>query len=125
VTILENAGQICFREFDPSTHELRGAFRPKGCFSSSCTLPLEQKAEVQLDDRQFAIRFTTRFVLKDTAIRAPEAACTADCQGGGTANFKISSVKDGNYTIWLGDRKLGNLEVPPNLSQDICFGEED
>lgn len=123
-TIIENAGQICFRAFDNSTKELRGVFSPTGCFSSSCTLPLEQRVDVKLDDSQFAIRFTTRFVLKDTTVRVPEPrTCTADCNGGGTIDFKISGVKGGNYSVWLGNRELGSLEIPPKFpsAEGICF----
>jgi hypothetical protein len=31
---IENAGLVCFKEYDAVTKKLSGTFRPKGCFSS-------------------------------------------------------------------------------------------
>jgi hypothetical protein len=125
VLTIENAGKICFRDYNLSTRELGGTFRPKGCFSSSCTVPQAQQVDVQLDNSQGVLKFVTKFVLLDTSVRTPPKVCTADCDGGGEVPFKFTDVMTGTYTVILGDQKMGNLEVPPIFKEDegICFGE--
>jgi len=123
---VENAGLICFRNYNLSTRELGGIFRPKGCFSSSCTVPQAQKVDVQLVHSQGALKFVTRFILLDTMVRTPGApACTADCDGGGEVPFKFADVMTGTYTVILGNREMGSLGVPPTFTEaaGICFGE--
>lgn len=125
VSTIENAGQICFRKYDISTHELGGVFRPTGCFSSSCTIPQEQQVDVHLDSSQGVLKFATKFVLLDTSVRTPAKVCTTDCDGGGELPFKFADVTTGTYTVILGDRTMGSLGVPLILKEDegICFGE--
>ena len=123
---IENAGLVCFKEYDAITKKLSGTFRPKGCFSSSCTVPQEQEVDVQLDNSQGALKFVTRFILLDTTVRTTGApACTADCDGGGEVPFKFADVMSGTYTVILGDREMGSLGVPPTFTEaaGICFGE--
>ncbi|CAG0936514.1 hypothetical protein TFLX_05393 [Thermoflexales bacterium] len=122
---IENAGWICFREYDLFTHELGGVFRPKGCFSSTCTRRQEEKVDVELDGSNMALKFVTKFVVLDIATHTPqEQVCSADCNSDEMA-FKLADVMTGTYAAMLGDQKMGSLEVPPTFIQvgGICFGE--
>jgi hypothetical protein len=126
VVIIENAGLICFKEYDAITGKMAGTFVPQGCFSSSCTRPLEQTVKADLDKGQGTIKFNTKFVLLDTTVRTTGApACTADCSGGGEVSFQLANVMTGTYTVTLGDQTMGSLDVPPVFSEieGICFGE--
>jgi hypothetical protein len=123
---IENAGLICFKEYDALTKQLAGTFRPKGCFSSSCTSPLEQTVKAELNKSRGAIILNSKFVLLDLTVRTPGApACTADCGGGGDIPFKFADVMTGTYTVILGDQEMGSMEVPPVFDkfEGICFGE--
>ncbi|MEO6064057.1 MAG: hypothetical protein ABIQ99_19180 [Thermoflexales bacterium] len=108
--------------------ELRGTFRPKGCFSTTCTTRIETRFSATLQPAEAALRFAGRFVLRDTTVRFPVAqACTADCMGGGSYPFTISGVITGtSYGVWLGARRLGELvpeKVPTPKEFPLCFGE--
>lgn len=121
--VVKNEGRVCFEEFDNSL-ELRGHFSPKGCFSSSCTRPIEQSFVVRVDTEQYTIRLYANFVLVDPYGSEPHR-CTADCGGAGGIDFDIGDVERGTYSIWLGEMRLGELTVPPEslTGHDICFGE--
>lgn len=105
--ILENEGYICFEEYENSL-EVRGFFIPKGCFSSTCTRPIQQDIGIQVDTTNMQFRFDTRFVLIDpyAASGKPGGSyeCSADCDGAGRIQFEIGDVDRGTYTIWLGER---------------------
>jgi hypothetical protein len=128
VLIIENEGEVCFTGC-PQCQELRAHFRPEGCFSSSCTRILEQFGEVTVDQSAFAIRFHTRFILDR---RLPgQFGCTGDCGGGRSVEFDLGFLERGRYSVWLGDSKVGDLNVPPDTPTNrdvagiraICFGE--
>lgn len=126
--VIENEGEVCFHGYDAAASKLQGTFRPKGCFSSSCTRALEQTVDVTLDRSRSEIRFHTRFVLVDTTVRTPEArSCTADCMGGGQIPFEIGDVSGQRYAVLLGDHSIGELQVTTSLSMTnvTCFGESD
>lgn len=123
--IVENAGWICFREYDLSTGELDGIFRPKGCFSSTCTRRQEAKVGTTLDSDQKILRSVTRVVVIGIATHTPqEQVCSADCNSDDVA-FQFADVVTGTYTVMLGDQELGKLEVPPTFKEieGVCFGE--
>jgi hypothetical protein len=123
--IVENAGWICFREYNLSARELGGIFRPKGCFSSTCTRRQEEKIDTETNRSQMELRFSTRVVVLDIATHTPqEQVCSADCNSDDIA-FKFADVVTGTYTVVLGDQELGNLEVPPAFKEveGICFGD--
>ena len=125
VWTIENAGKICFREYNLSTRELGGVFRPMGCFSSTCTRRREEKVTVELDDSHMTLKFVTRFVVLDIATHTPqEQVCSADCDPG-EVPFEFADVMTGTYTVILGDREMGSLGVPPTFTEavGICFGE--
>ncbi len=107
ISVIENEGTIYFENLTSSI-ELIARAHPEGCFSSSCTRPLEQSGSVRIDTERFALHFETQFVLQ----RDIGGACTADCGGGGHIEFRIGDVERGVYTVWLGHKKLGQLEVP-------------
>lgn len=118
--VIDNQGQICFKEIDKST-VVQGYFRPKGCFSSSCTRTLEQSLTTRVDPARFRIEFDARFALASTG----DELCTDDCGGAGTALFDIGDVDSGVYSVWLGSDSLGVLDIPPDsiAGQDFCLGE--
>lgn len=127
--VVENQGQICFNESENSL-EAWGVFKPKGCFSSGCTRPLQQKIDIRVDTTQFTIHFETRFTLIDPlaakGFQKGSYECSADCGGAGEIHFDLGDVERGSYAIWLGSRKLGQISFPPEVitGQDICFGEQ-
>lgn len=125
VWTIENAGFICFREYNLSTRKLSGVFRPKGCFSSTCTRRQEEKVNAELDDSQMTLKFMTKFVVLDVATHTPqEQMCSADCNSD-EVPFEFANMMTGTYTVTLGDEKMGSLEVPPTFTEaaGICFGE--
>ncbi len=126
--VIQNEGYICFHEFENSL-EVRGYFNPKGCFSSSCTRPIQQTVDIKVDTTRFAIQFNTLFVLIDPyAVQGkPRGSyvCTEDCGGAGSVQFDIGDLERGTYSVWLGERNLGQISFPPDTitRRDICFGE--
>ena len=126
--VVQNEGYVCFDEFEDSL-EVSGYFIPKGCFSSSCTRPVQQFVDIQVDTTQFVIRLSTRFVLVNPyAVQGmPRGSygCTADCGGAGSIRFEIGDVERGIYSVWLGERNLGQISFPPVVitGQDRCFGD--
>ncbi|GEM_PF-1947480 len=127
--VVENEGRICFHEFENSL-EVQGYFVPRGCFSSSCTRPIQQTVHIQVDTAQFALRFNTRFVLIDPYAAQGKTRgsyrCTEDCDGAGSIQFEIGDLERGTYSVWLGERNLGQISFPPDTitGRDICFGEQ-
>jgi hypothetical protein len=115
--VIENKGTIYFDNFENST-ELRAHVSPEGCFGSSCTLPIEQSGHVKVDAQRRALHFESRFVLRQDLT----GGCTQDCGGGGSVAFDIGDVEPGIYTVWLGSKRLGQLQVPPPPSTQHYFG---
>jgi hypothetical protein len=118
--VVENSGQICFRPCD-ECRTLQATFRPAGCFSSSCTRDVQQFGDVRVDQESFKIQFRTRFVAIDP-LGPGVHACTADCYKPST-EFWIGHVRVGTYSIWLGEKEVGELPVPPVslTGKPICF----
>jgi hypothetical protein len=119
--VVENRGTIYFDNLENST-TLRAHASPEGCFSSSCTLPLEQSGNVKIDPQSFTLHFETRFVLRQQL----RGVCTADCGGGGSVAFEIGEVEPGVYTVWLGSKRLGQLQIPfqPAMQPYLEFSTE-
>lgn len=117
---VENAGQICL---EMAHLEVKGHFTPQGCFSSSCTQPLEQYIDVRVLLQEKKICFMTHFVLFDPNGPEPHL-CTDDCNGAGSFYFDIGNVDSGTYSIWLGESNLGTVIIPFDSvqTQDTCFG---
>jgi hypothetical protein len=126
---IQNEGYLCFSEYADALLA-RGYFIPKGCFSSSCTRPIQQSIDIKVDTASFAIRFNTLFVVIDPfaaqRLQRGSYACTEDCGGAGIIKFEIGDVERGNYTVWLGERNLGRISFPPETitGRDSCFGEQ-
>lgn len=114
IIVVENEGGMCFTKYEVATHELKGTFRPKGCFSSNCTSLLESKFDAKLVPQEAAMRFSGRFVIKDSTQRTSGAnACRTDCTGAGAYDFVFTPVATGTlYGIWVGERKTGEFRVP-------------
>lgn len=118
--VQENKGRVCFRNLEYSM--LQGIIQPQGCYSSSCTDQIQQVGAVTISD-QNKIQIQSRFVIA----RNGGLICTADCGGGGYVEFDIDQIEQGIYSVWLGEMKLGDIEIPPrypSLNQDTCLSSE-
>ena len=121
-----DAGEVCFYAFNEVSRVLAGEFKPRGCYSSSCTQVLEQDVRASVDDGSRTLRFKSRFVLLDTTVTTPEAIpCTADCDGGGRIPFLIGGVTGEKYSVLLGEESLGELTVSEvgRAYNPVCLGE--
>jgi hypothetical protein len=119
--VIEDEGVVCFSPFD-NTVEVRGYYAPSGCFSSSCTRPIEESLTVRVDTDASRIQFDTRFVLTqpyDPVVHG----CTLDCDGAGSIQFEIGDIERGTYSVWIGREKLGEIDVPSRVpsGRDICL----
>lgn len=127
VTVVEDAGNLCFTIYNAAARELSGTFVPAGCFSTSCTGRLETRFSAPRFPEDTALRFSGRFVLRDTTVRFPIAqACTADCKGAGTYTFTVGNIMTAtSYDVWLGPRQVGTFTVtepyPPSPTTYACF----
>jgi hypothetical protein len=104
--IIEDWGQICFWQ---QADGLYSSVAPKGCYSSSCTLPKLQAGSAIVDLQNNRIQFETRFVLAKTS-RFP-LPCTEDCSGGGTVQFKLDNLIPNDYEVWFKGDKIGDLMI--------------
>lgn len=130
--IVENSGEICFKNCGNKCYSLEATFAPSGCFSSGCTRVYEQFGQAKVNEQDFKIQFTTRYVVFDPYGPDPEDerqhhTCTADCMNVNVMEFWLGFAPKGTYEIWLGDDYLGDLNVPPNLPNldPICFANAD
>lgn len=120
VILIENDGVVCFWELY-NTLEVRGYFSPAGCYSSFGTSPLEQSLSVKLDPKQYRIEFDTRFVVLVNSARS----WTGDCCGAGLVSFDLGNVPRGRYSVWLGERRLGSVQIPAKSQEHLtCLGGE-
>ena len=117
---IENTGEVCFENMHNSL-QIRGYVRPAGCYSSHCTIPLEQSLTVQLDLETHRIQFNMRFVLS-----VDRTKCwTGDCGGAEQVRFDLGDIPEGKYSVWLGTKRLGSIQVPTDSSNDrICFDSQ-
>lgn len=131
IIMLENRGIVCFQKLQPSDSRITvyiATHPDDGCFSSSCTEVLERKGDMQIDKKGFSIHFYSRFVVRPIGYDelTPETpgevpVCTADCGGAGFIWFEIEALPEGVYSIWLGEHKVGDLEVPIDPTKLTCF----
>jgi hypothetical protein len=127
IIIVEDAGDICFSGYDLAVLTLIGTFTPAGCFSTNCTALLETRFGAPRFPDEATLRFSGRFVLRDTTVRFPVAeACRTDCKGAGIYPFTIGGILTGTpYAVWLGARQVGTLTVttpfPPTPRSPVCF----
>lgn len=124
VTINENEGRICFLSLSESTFEAQ--VYSSGCFSSSCTLVFERTGNMEIDQDNFTIQFTARFVVKPIgSVResGDVCACTADCGGAGILRFKTNQLREGIYRIKFGETQIGELLVP-SYRGNLCLSTE-
>jgi hypothetical protein len=112
--VQENQGSVCFQNYS-NTIEVTASIHPEGCFSSSCIRPIQQVGTFTLDSSQRRLLFQSRFVLIDR-FGDNIHGCTADCGGGGRIEFDIGDLDRGTYSVWLGNLKLGDIEVPSRYS---------
>jgi hypothetical protein len=121
LTRLEDRGQVCFRDGGLNSTAVLGTFRPAGCYSSSASRPLEQSLSVKLDADRFRIEFHTSFLVETIL----DVIHTTDCGGAGEMSFEIGDVEPGVYSIWIGNKRVGELTLPSTGGAgNLCFGEE-
>jgi hypothetical protein len=108
---VDNWGDLCFNDYDPSSLVLTGVWLPRGdCFSSSCTRRDEESLTITrtADDRE--LRFTTHARLVETS--GSDRPCTADCMGGGRVPFTLTQIlPTASYTVWHGANMFGVLNL--------------
>jgi hypothetical protein len=120
LVLVEDLGEVCFTT-PPGYLNVTGRFRPRGCYSSSGSRPLEQTLSVKVDPDRFRIEFRTSFLIEIT----PARSFTQDCEGGGMMSFEIGDVEQGVYSIWIGDKRVGKLAVPfAGATDQLCLGED-
>lgn len=117
-SVIDNKGEICFRT-DEAGH-MRASISPEGCYSTNCTRQVQKVGSVVLDRRNFEIRFDAHFTLaEEKSFLIP---CIDNCLGGGTIDFDLGILDVGLYSVWLGDRTIGELSVTSGLPpRDQCL----
>lgn len=105
--IIENWGEICFWYDDVGS--IIAAVSPEGCYSTTCTLPIQQVGSAVVNEQNFTIHLETRFVLKETS-RFP-LPCIENCEGGGTVSFVLGGLSVGDYEVRFRDEKVGELMI--------------
>jgi hypothetical protein len=115
---VENQGEICF--WVDENGDMIASVSPEGCFSTTCTRQVQKVGKAVIDDRDFGLRFETRFVLAE-ASRFP-LPCTDNCSGGGRIDFDLGLLEVGDYLVWHGEEKIGTLMVFSGLpTPKQCF----
>jgi len=128
---IEDKGIICFQKIQPSDNKITvyiSTHPDDGCFSSSCTEVVERKGDMQVNEQDLSIHFYSRFVVRPIGYDelTPETpgevpVCTTDCGGAGFIWFEIEALPEGVYSIWLGENRVGDLEVPIDPTKLTCF----
>lgn len=124
VLVVENEGQVCFRTCD-NCGEMEASVVPKGCFSSSCDLVLDQSGGVEVDRTAKALRFRARFVILDISHSGTVQTCSADCNNR-FVSFYDHNIEFGTWSVWLGETKLGDVTVTfrgPTNQISVCVGD--
>lgn len=94
---------------------------PEGCFSSSCTDTITADCSV-VGEAVGELVVSSEFCLHDTS--ANSGGCTEDCGGAGVARCDVPAIREGRYTVTLGDIEL-MFNVPSELpSSGLCAGEQ-
>lgn len=104
--LIEDWEQICFWS------DIGGLFAsvsPKGCYSTSCTIPKLQAGTAIVDVQQSKIQIETSFVLVETS-RFP-LPCIENCAGGGTVQFHLGDLIPNDYAVWFRDDEVGRLMI--------------
>lgn len=105
--VVENWGKICFWYDDMGS--IQASVSPEGCYSTTCTLPVQQVGSAIVNEQDFKIDIETRFVLKETS-RFP-LPCIENCEGGGTVRFDLGGLAVGDYEVRFRDEKIGDLMI--------------
>jgi hypothetical protein len=122
---IENEGTLCFQEYE-NTATIVGYFLPRGCFSSSCWQLVDKSLSVRVMEDTNQIRFYTRVTLRDFSIvNGEHVSCTTDCSNTGEISFDLSNVSRGKYSIWLGEKQVGEFSnTQKTVTQSkTCLGQ--
>jgi len=122
----ENNGYACFHVTSHATlHIVAGAETPERCWSSSCTLVLEERHDFTIDQVSRTIQLTWYVVARENITIydfGARGGCTADCSGLPTWEAEFDNLEDGEYVVKIGDRAVGAIAVPyEHGSQQACF----
>jgi hypothetical protein len=121
VWVFENVGRVCFYPISPN--KLQVSISPLECFSSGCTRIYERDGSLGVDETSYAIRMKSRFVVSDVRSSEVVCACADDCDGAGRLILKTSRLKEGIYSVKLGDTQIGQLAIPFILDR-VCLTSE-
>lgn len=103
---IEDWEQICFWSDQGGIY---ASVSPKGCYSTSCTIPKLKTGTAIVDVQQYKIQLDTSFVLVETS-RFP-LPCIENCAGGGTVQFHIGDLTPNDYAVWFRDDEVGRLMI--------------
>jgi len=114
--IVENAGMVCFEEFEKSSG-LRGYFIPRGydCYYDCGLQSSQASLFVTVDTHRSTIRLYTSFAMQQFT---PKPRICLDVCAEVVIDFAIRDGEHGTYSLWLGDEKLGEITIP---TERICF----
>jgi hypothetical protein len=104
--MIEDWERICFW---PDVDGIYAAVSPKGCYSTTCTIPKLQAGTAIVDTQAYRIELETRFVLEETS-RFP-LPCIENCAGGGHVTFVLGHLIPNDYDVWFRGEKVGELMI--------------
>lgn len=105
--VVENWGTICFWYDDVGN--IQASVSPEGCYSTTCTRPIQQVGSAIVHEQDFIIDLESRFVLEETS-RFP-LPCIENCAGGGTVSFVLGELAVGDYEVRFRDEIVGELMI--------------
>jgi len=123
----DNEGSVCFYPESPTSFRANVSTDSSVCLSSSCTSIFERTGDMQIAPGDHILKFTARFAARGAYGEGGEGyvcECTADCGGAGYLDFETGDLEEGVWSIMLGDLKLGDLVVPPQTQQYVCFSSQ-
>lgn len=105
--IVEDYREMCFWYDEQGS--MQASISPLGCFSPTCTRTVSQSGTALVDQDQFSIRVDAEFMLAETS-RFP-LPCVENCSGGGSLQLDLGELQVGQYEVWYGNERAGDLNV--------------
>lgn len=110
-SIVDEIGEVCF--FQELGQPWHAQVRTKGCYSYRCTKPIQRAGSLILDRENQSMHFEASWILDETS--GFPFGCTEDCMGGGTVDFYLKDLEVGEWAVFLGEEKIGNVIVPSGV----------
>lgn len=110
-TVNNEIGEVCF--FQELGQPWHAQVKTKGCYSYRCTRQIQRTGKLVIDQRNHALHFEASWVLVETS--GFPFGCTDDCMGGGTLDFYLDDLEVGDWAVFAGDEKIGNVIVPSGV----------